>query len=136
MNIDLKAHYQAIFDAIDGAVAVPVLHVYSGDSQVGDPTELPFIVYRQEVERLVAGTRAGGDSKVMTSNWVITAYSHELGEALDLVSVAFNALVDTKPTTTDGYTTTAIEPVGVVSLWEKDAKNYAVHGRIMWERSL
>lgn len=134
--MNIKDHYQAIFDAVDGAVSVPVLHIFSGDSQTGESVDLPYIVYRQEVERLVAGTRSDGDFKVMRSNWVITAYSQDLGEALDLVSAAFNALVDTKPTTADGYVTTSIEPVGVVSLWEKDGKNYAVHGRIMWERSL
>ena len=134
--MDLKAHYQAIFDAVDGAVTVPVLHVFSGDSQTGESTPLPYIVYRQEVERLLAGTPSGGDFKVMRSNWVITAYSTDLGEALDLISAAFGSLVNQVITTTDGYTTTAIIPVGVVPLWEKDGKNYAVHGRVMWERSL
>lgn len=134
--MELKAHYQAIYDAIAPAVGHPVLHVFSGDSQTGSSIDLPFMVYRQEVDRLVAGTRSSGDAKVMRSNWVITAYSINLGEALDMVSDAFNALVDTTPTTSDGYSTTTIEPVGVISLWEKDGKNYAVHGRFMWERSL
>jgi hypothetical protein len=136
MNIDLKAHYQALYDALDAAIAVPVFHVTAADTQTGLPVDMPYVVYRQEVERALVGTPGSGQAKVMGSNWVITAYSVDLEEALGLVSDALNSLVDEDLITTDGYHTTAIIPVGVIPVWEKDGKNYAVHGRIRWERSL
>lgn len=135
--IDLQAHYQALYDAMDPVVDVPIFHVTSADYQTNAPADPPFVVYRQDVERAPAGTRAGGTNKVMRSNFIISAYTITLGEGLDLISNIVNQFEDTwqNIVTSDGYQTTNIEVLNVQSIYEKDGKNYAVHCRVEWERS-
>lgn len=136
MSYDIKAHHQALYDAMDGAATMPIYHTQSSNEQTGEPAPLPFVVYRQETERTIAGTPSDGSDKVIRSTWVISAYSKNFAEALDEITLIFDALTDAELTMTDGYETVALIPIGVMSLWEKDLENYAVHGRILWERSI
>lgn len=135
MTYDLKDHHQALFDAMDAVATMPIYHTQSSNTQTGEPAPLPFVVYRQETDRPIAGTRADGSSKVLRSTWIISAYSKDFEEALDEITAIFDALTDAELSVADGYETTTIEPVSVMSLWERDNENYVVHGRIMWERS-
>lgn len=135
MSYDIKDHHQALYDAVEAVATMPVYHTQSSNEQTGEPAELPFIVYRQETERPVAGTMDGGSIKVLRSTWVITVYSKNFEEALNEMTAITNALTDAELAPADGYETTTLEPVGVMTLWERDQENYAVHGRFMWERS-
>lgn len=136
MTYDLKAHHQALYDAMEVAATWPIYHTQSSNEQTGEPAPLPFIVYRQETERTVAGTPGDGSSKVLRSTWIISAYAKNLGEALDEVTAIFDALTDADLQPVDGYETVELKPAGVMSLWERDHENYAVHGRIIWTRSI
>lgn len=140
--MNMQDHWQAIYDAARAALdAIPegdevaLLHVFSGDSQTGESHEAPFVAYRQEVERST-GTTGAGSLKVLRSNWLFTAYTKDLGDGLLWLSTILNALTDATFTTTDGYTTTNINPLGVQTLYEDDVKLYACHLRLEWERSL
>lgn len=135
MTYDLKDHHQALYDAMDAAATMPIYHTQSSNEQTGEPAEMPFIVYRQETERAIAGTMDGGSNKVLRSTWVISIYSKNFEQALNEMTALIDALTDAPLTPADGYTTTTIEPINVMSLWERDQENYAVHGRILWERS-
>lgn len=139
--IDYQAHWQAIYNemrtALDTATRtdVDIYHVFTGDTTLIKSGEPPLLVYRQDVERNL-GTVGDGALKVLRSNWILTAYSDTLGDALDIASVVLDALVENPFTTTDGYTTTHVEPLGVQSLYEQDSKLWAVHLRVLWERSM
>lgn len=135
MTYDLKDHHQALFDAMDAVATMPIYHTQSSNTQTGEPAPLPFVVYRQETDRPIAGTPEAGSSKVLRSTWIISAYSKNFEEALDEITAIFDALTDAELSVADGYETTTIEPVSVMSLWERDNENYVVHGRILWERS-
>jgi hypothetical protein len=135
MTYDIKAHHQALYDAMEPATNLPIYHTQSSNEQTGEPAEIPFIVYRQETERTIAGTRTDGSAKVLRNTWVLSVFSKNFGEALDELTALFGALTDAEITTSDGYETTNLEPIGVMSLWESNQENYAVHGRISWERS-
>lgn len=136
MTYDLKDHHQALFDAMEAAASMPIYHTQSSNTQTGEPAPLPFVVYRQETDRAIAGTPDGGSSKVIRSTWIISAYSKNFEEALDEITAIFDALVDAELSVDDGYETTTIELIGIMSLWEHTNENYAVHGRILWERSI
>ncbi len=140
--MDYQAHWQALYDAmrtgLDDAshTDVGLYHVFTGDdSPLLTSAEPPLVAYRQDVERTL-GTWGDGSLAVLRSNWVITAWDTDLENSLSYVSTIVNALTDAALTTTDGYTTTALRPLGVQSLYETDAALYAVHLRMEWERSL
>jgi hypothetical protein len=141
MAFDLQAHYQSIYNAMrtalnaDGFTAVPIIHVFSGDSTLITSHEPPMVVYRQDVERQT-GTVGAGSLKILRSNWVITSYAIDLADSLDAISTIVDDLTDAALTTTDGYTTTNLAPLGVQSLYEKDGQVFATHLRMEWERSL
>jgi hypothetical protein len=129
--------YTALRAALDtgGHTDVDVFHVFTGDdSPLIKSAEPPLVTYRQDVER-VTGTTGGGSLKVLRSNWPMVAYDQDLADALAYTSVIVSALTDAKLTTTDGYSTTNISPLGVMSLYETDSQLYAVHFRLEWERS-
>lgn len=140
MTLDLQAHWQAIYNAVraglDAALFddVPLLHIESGHGPNSERISPPFVTYRDETARTL-GTTGAGSLKVLTTGWVFTARSHDLEEALDLASAVTNALVDANFTTTDGYTTTSLELIGDMTLWETDFEVNAVHLRFQWERS-
>lgn len=141
MPFDLQTHYQSIYNAMrtaldgDGFTAVPIVHVFSGDSTLITSHEPPLIVYRQDVERNT-GTVGSGSLKILRSNWVITSYAVDLADSLDAISTIVDDLTDAALTTDDGYTTTSLRPLGVQSLYESDGLVYATHLRMEWERSL
>jgi len=115
---------------------VGLFHVFTGDAHPLLTSAVPpLVAYRQDVERTL-GTMGEGSLKIVRSNWVITAYDRDLDPALGFVSAIVNALTDAALTTTDGYTTTNLQPLGVQSLYETDSQLYAVHLRMEWERSL
>lgn len=140
MTYDMQTHWQALYNATrtgldtDGFSAYPLVHVFTGDTTLITSYSPPVIQYRQEVERRF-GTTGSGAIKVMRSNWIFTAYTEDLEDGLDATTSIINALTDAALTTTDGYTTTALFPIGVQSLYETDAKVYATHLRMEWERS-
>lgn len=138
--MDYEAHWQALYNAIVAALTpahsdVGVFHVFTGDDTplLASP-EPPLIIYRMDVERTL-GTTGNGSLNVLRSNWPMVSYAVDLADALKHASVVITALTDAKITTSDGYTTTNISPLGVMSLYETDAELYAVHFRIEWERS-
>ena len=138
--MDIQAHYQALYDAARTGLDtvdpdVSLLHVDSNDSQTGEPSSWPFVIYRQDVERSL-GTVGGGSAKILRSSWVFTAYAFDLADGLDYISAIANAIVDADLTTTDGYVTTNIELQGIQSLFEDDSRVYACHARFEWERSI
>jgi len=139
--MDIEAHWTAVYNemraALDngGASAVPILHVTSIDTQTGQGTEAPFVVYRQDVERSF-GTVGGGEQKVLRSGWVVTSYSEGLAEGLNYLSLIADALTDGIADTADGYVTAGVEIIGVQTLHEPDFMVYASHMRLLWERSL
>ena len=134
--MDLYAHYEALYAELDAALVIPVVPVTSYEDQTGQASiELPYLVYRQEVERSPYGTRAGGSAKVLRSNWLLSSYATDLDEAIANANTAVNAVIDGTFTTTDGYTTTACELTGFMPLFEREGPNYVVHARILWERS-
>lgn len=139
--MDYEAHWRAIYGemrtALDAAnlQAVDIFHVFTGeDSPLVKSAEPPLVVYRQDVER-TTGTTGAGSLKVLRSNWPCVSYAEDLAEALAAASAIITALTDATFTTTDGYTTTNINPLGVMSLYETDSELYAVHFRLEWERS-
>jgi hypothetical protein len=139
--VDVQAHWQAFYDALRvglnaaGETEVPVVHVTSEDGPLVAAVTPPFVAYRDETFRTV-GTTGGGSLKVVRSNWAVTVRSANMAEATDLATVVLGALVDVDVTTSDGYQTTALEPIGSLSLWEEDAEVYAIHLRFLWERSV
>lgn len=140
-GLDRKAHWQAIYDAIVAAQAaaglggIPVVHVFSGDDAPNvSSVDPPFIEYRQDVERNL-GTYGDGTAKVLRSNWVIVSRAEDLEDCLAYSSAIVSYLVDADITTTDGYTTTNLEILGTMTLYERDAGLYADHIRFAWERS-
>lgn len=138
--MDYEAHWQALYDemrtALDnaGKTEVDLAHVFTGESPLIKSMEPPLLVYRQEVERSL-GTVGGGAIKVLSSNFMLTSYADNLPEALAITSAVVTHLTAAEFGTTDGYTTTHIKVNGVQSLYEQDSKLYAVHTRILWERS-
>lgn len=136
MTYKLKDHHQALYDAMNAVATMPIYHVQSSNTQTGEQAPLPFVVYRQETERAVAGTPGDGSNKVLRSTWIVSAYSKNFEEALDEITAIFDAITDADLSVADGYETTTIETVGIMSLWERTKENYAVHGRIVWERSI
>lgn len=140
--MNLKDHYQALYDTCRDAMdngdkaATPLLHVFSGDDLQGRPYDAPFVMYRQDVERPI-GTTGGGAAKVLRSSWVFTAFTADLPEGLDTLSLIATALNETGPSlvTDDGYTTTHFAIEGVQTLYDQEANLYASHLRIFWERS-
>lgn len=136
LTLDLYAHYEALYDVLDTALMIPVVPVTSYEDQTGQESiELPYVTYRQEVERSPYGTRAGGSAKILRSNWLISAYARDLDDAIGYANTAVASLIDENITTTDGYETTALEITGFMPLFEREGPNYVVHTRIMWERS-
>ena len=141
MALDYQTHWQAMYNAITAALTtggftdVNVYHVFTGDdAPLVKPAEPPLIIYRQDVERQT-GTMGGKSLKVMRSNWPMVAYAQDLEDGLDYASCIIDALTDAALTTTDGYTTTSLLPLGVMALYESDSQLYAVHFRMEWERS-
>lgn len=135
-TLDMMAHYEALYATLNAALAIPVVPVTGYEDQTGHASiDLPYVVYRQEVERAPYGTRDGGSSKVLRSNWLITTYARDLDDALDYANQGLVAILDEKIVTADGYTTTALELSGFMPLFEREGPNYAVHARVMWERS-
>lgn len=139
--IEYEAHWQALYDemrtALDANFAdVPIFHITATDAADGQPSPPPYVVYRQETERTM-GTMGGKNSTIMKSGWVITARDYDLAEALAYISDIASALdvADSSMTTSDGYSTTDIQIIGLQSLYEQDFGVYAVHCRIDWERS-
>lgn len=139
--LDYESHWRAIYGemrtALDaaGLTAVDIFHVFTGDdSPLTKSAEPPLVVYRQDVERNT-GVTGSGSLKVLRSNWPMTSYAEDLADALQAASVIISALTDGSFTTSDGYTTTNVSPLGVMSLYEPDANLYAVHFRLEWERS-
>ena len=139
--MNIKAHWQALYDSMRAALDaaghtdIPVFHTTSIDTQTGEGASPPFVIYRQDVERSY-GTMGGGELEVVRSGWVITAYAVDLEDGLDFIAAIVSAISDNGiGATSDGYTTTAVEIVGVQSLYESDFKVYATHLRILWERS-
>lgn len=141
MPFDLQTHWQSLYNAMraaldtDGFTATPLVHVFTGDTTLIESHEPPMVVYRQDVERKT-GTTGSGSLKILRSNWVITAYAVDLEDSLDMISTIVDDLTDAALTTTDGYTTTNLSPLGIQTLYEKDGKVYATHLRMEWERSL
>jgi len=140
-HFDLQTHYQALYAAMrtaldsQGYAAVPLIHVFTGDSVLVESHEPPMVVYRQDVERST-GTVGGGSLKILRSNWVITGYAEDLEDSLDMISTVMHDLTDAAISTSDGYETTNLSPLGIQSLYETDGLVYATHLRMEWERSL
>ena len=141
MALDIQAHYQALYDGAraaldaDGHSGISLMHVYSGDDQTGEPTEPPFVIYRQDVERSL-GTTGGGPAKVLNSSWVFTSYSADLSSGLSYLTAIAAYFEENDPDQTqDGYVTTNVEVNGIQSLFEQADKFYACHLRLDWERS-
>lgn len=141
--MDYEAHWQSLYDemreALDdaGFSLVPILHVTSSSTQPqGEPAAPPYVMYRQETERPL-GTQGGGNSKVLTTGFMISARDFDFASALGMISAIVNRLdaADATMTTEDGYETTDISMIGNQSLFEDDLNVYAQHLRISWERS-
>ena len=140
--MDYEAHWQALYDelrtALDGGghSDVDVVHVFTGESPLIRSYEPPLLVYKQETERTL-GTVGDGNNKVISSNFMLTAYSENLGKALGIASVAVTHLTEDAGAfaTSDGYETTNVRVIGNMSLYEQDSKLYAIHVRVEWERS-
>lgn len=140
--MDYSSHWQAIYDAIEVALAdaglseVTIAAVHSQDSQTaGEALEPPYVIYSQERER-GTGTPAGGPNKVAEAGWRITARARDLEDILAIataITTKFEA--EDVDDTVDGYVTTAIELVGAQTLWEMDSKLHAFLLRFNWERS-
>lgn len=134
--MDQYAQYEAIYAVLDAALPIVVAPVTSFEDQTGEPIDLPYAVYRTESERGLYGTPDSGSSKILRSTWVISVYAHDLDDALAWANDAVVALVDGDISVSDGYETTAITLIGFMPLFEKEGPNYAVHARVMWERSV
>lgn len=140
MNYD--AHWQALYDnmraGLDGAGfnAVPILAINSQDQQVAEElADPPYVLYTQETHRAV-GTPAGKHNKVVKTGWRITVRSQDLQDMLDISSALSDKFeLEDIATTTDGYVTIGIDPLGYQTLWETDSKLNAAHMRYDWERS-
>lgn len=137
----MKDHWQALYDVMraaldaDDMAHVPIYHGTSIDTQTGQGATAPYIIYRQDVERSM-GTMGGGELVTLNSGWVITSYAFDLEEGLDYLSTITTALADIDGVLTDdGYTTTAVEVIGVQTIYEDEYKVYGSHLRIRWERS-
>lgn len=134
--LNIPAHYEALYQVLSGAVDIIVAPTSGYDGQTGrESLALPYIIYRQEVERAPYGTRLGGSSKILRSNWLLSVYARDLDESLYYANKALAAVIDEKIVTSDGYTTTAIELTGFMSLFEREGPNYVTHARLLWERS-
>lgn len=140
--MNYEAHWQAMYNALRAALDaatltdVDVVHIFTGDdSPLVRSAEPPLVVYRQDVER-ATGTAGQGSLKVLRSNWPMVSYAVDLADALQAKSVIITALTDASLTTTDGYVTTNISPLGTMDLFEPDSQLYAAHFRVEWERSI
>lgn len=136
-----KAHWQALYNALvagmtaDGFASVPVMHVDSSETQTGESQEPPYVIYTLETLN-PTGTTGGGPLKVIKDGWRITARARDLEDALEYIKAIKDKLeLEDIAATSDGYTTTGVEFIGMQTLYEQDAKLNAVHLRIMWERS-
>lgn len=139
MMPDLYEHYETLYAALKSGTDVQIIPITAYQDNTGEAAyALPFIVYRQEVERSPYGTPASGSAKVLRSNWLISSYAVNLDEAITNVTDALSNLIDNEKniTTNDGYTTTNLELVGFMPRFEKEASNFIVDARIQWERSI
>lgn len=132
----LFKHYQAMFNAIDAAVTVPVIAISSYEDSNNASPDLPFITYRNETERGILGTPSAGSNKVLRSTWIISSYSRDADDALKEANSVVTALVDANLVPGDGYSTTALTLIGFMPLFEAEGPNFAIHVRVMWERSI
>jgi len=136
---DLFEHYETLYIALDTASTVQVVPVTSYQDDTGEHAyALPFIVYRQEVERSPYGTPGSGSTKILRSNWLISSYADNLDAAIQNLTDALGGLIDNEKniTTDDGYQTTNLELVGFMPRFEQEASNFIVDARIQWERSI
>jgi len=140
--VDYQAHWQSLYNAMRAALDaadyndVGLYHIFTGDdTPLMSSAAPPLVAYRQDVERTL-GTWGEGSLKLLRSNWVITSNAEDLTPALGYASTIATALTDAALTTTDGYTTTSLEPLGIITLYEPDSRLYAIHLRMEWERSL
>ncbi len=134
--MDLLKHYEAMFNAIDAAVSVPVIAISPYEDLNNEAPDLPFIAYRNETERGIYGTPNAGSNKVLRSTWIISVYFRDADDAINEANLVVNALVDAELTPGDGYATTALTLIGFMPLFEAEGPNFAVHVRVMWERSI